>query len=78
LVESDHENAPFAEFYGGVVMGIDTLSIEHTDPICNGPLDLTPTSPLYLPKPRLMRMPLMSPSVNLEVIIPPLIPIAHT
>ena len=32
------------ELCGDLVMGIDTPSIEHIDPICHEPLDLTPTS----------------------------------
>ena len=49
LVEPYREEAPFAEFYGDVVMGDDTTSIEHTNPICNKPLDLTPVSSPLLP-----------------------------
>jgi len=44
LIEPHLEEAPFAEFCGVVVMGTDTPSIEHTDPICNEPLDSTPIS----------------------------------
>jgi len=34
--------------FANVVMGTDTLSVEHTDPVCNKPLDLTPiSSPLF-------------------------------
>jgi len=48
LVEPHLEEALFAEFCGDVVMGSDTPSIEHTNPICNEPLDLTPiSSPLF-------------------------------
>ena len=32
------------ELCGDLVMGIDTARIEHIDPICHEPLDLTPTS----------------------------------
>jgi len=49
LVEPHLKEAPFAEFCGDVVMGTDTYSIEHTDPICNEPLDLTPISSPLLP-----------------------------
>jgi len=48
LVEPHLQEAPFAEFCGDV-MGTDTPSIEHTNPICNEPLDLTPTSSPLLP-----------------------------
>jgi len=44
LVDPHLEEAPFVEFCGDLVMGIDTPSIEHIDPICHEPLDLTPTS----------------------------------
>ena len=48
MVEPHLEEAPFAEFCGDVVMGSDTLSVEHTNPICNEPFDLNPTSyPLF-------------------------------
>jgi len=42
------EEAPFADFCGDAVMGTDNSSIKHTDPICNEPLDLAPTSPTSL------------------------------
>jgi len=44
VVEPDLEEAPFMEHCGDLVMGIDTPSIEHIDPICHEPPDLTPTS----------------------------------
>jgi len=44
LVEPHLEEAPLVELCGDLVMGIDTPSIEHIDPICNEPLDVTPTS----------------------------------
>jgi len=37
------------EFRGDVVMGTDTPSIEHTDPICNESLNLTRISSPLLP-----------------------------
>ena len=49
LVEPHLEEAPFVEFSGDFVMGTDTPSIEHTDPICDEPLDLTPVSSPLLP-----------------------------
>jgi len=44
LVEPHLEEAPFVEFCGDLVMGVDTPSIERINPICNEPLDLSPTS----------------------------------
>jgi len=35
LVEPHLEEAPFMEFCGDVVIGTNTPSIKHTDPICN-------------------------------------------
>ena len=49
MVEPYLEEAPFAEFYGDAVMGSNPPSIRPTDPICNEPLDLTPTSFYLLP-----------------------------
>jgi len=49
LVEPYLEKAPFVKFCGDAVMGTDTPSIEHTDPICNEALDLTPVSSPLLP-----------------------------
>ena len=47
LVDPHLEEAPFAELCGDLVTGIDTPSIEHINPICHEPLNLTPTtSPL--------------------------------
>ena len=43
------EEAPFEEFCGDVMMGIDTPSIEHTDLICNEPPDVTLVSSPLLP-----------------------------
>jgi len=43
------EDAFFVEFCGDVVMGSDTPSIKHIDPICNEPLDLTLASSPLLP-----------------------------
>ena len=44
LVMPHLEEAPFTEFCGDVVLGGDTPSIEHTDPICYELFDLTPIS----------------------------------
>ena len=44
MVKPYLEEAPFTEFCGDVVMGSTTPSIRLIDPICNEPLDLTPTS----------------------------------
>jgi len=49
LVEPHLEEAPFVELCGDLVLGINTPSIEHIDPICHEPLDLTPTSSLLPP-----------------------------
>ena len=49
LVEPHLEKAPFAKFGGDIVMGTNNPSIEDTNPICNKPVDLAPTSPLLLP-----------------------------
>jgi len=35
LVNTHLKQAPFVEFCGDLVMGIDTPSIEHIDSICN-------------------------------------------
>ena len=43
------KEAPCAELYSDVVMGITTPSIRLIDPICTEPLDLTPTSSAYTP-----------------------------
>ena len=61
MVKSHLEEAPFVEFGGDLVMGIDTPSIEHIDPICNEPLDLTPTSSPLFPTTPLICMTFMSP-----------------
>jgi len=42
LVEPHLEVAPFAEFFGDIIMGSDSPSIEHTDPICSELFDWTP------------------------------------
>ena len=44
LIDPHLGEAPFVELCGDLVMSIDTPSIEHIDPICHKPLDLTPTS----------------------------------
>ena len=44
LVEPHLEEAPFVEFCDDIVMGSDTPSIEHTDPICSELFNLTLTS----------------------------------
>ena len=49
LVEPYLGEAPFAEFCGDVVMVTDTPSIEHTNPIWNELLDLSPVSSALLP-----------------------------
>ena len=41
LFDPHLEEAPFVELCGDLVMGIDTPRIEHIDPICHEPLDLT-------------------------------------
>jgi len=49
LVEKHLEEVPFAEFSSDVAMDTGTPSIEHTDPICNKPLDLPPVPSPLLP-----------------------------
>jgi len=44
LFDPHLEEASLVELCRDLVMGIDTPSIEHIDPICHEPLDLTPTS----------------------------------
>ena len=49
LVRSYPEEAPFEEFCGHIVMGSETPSVGHIDPIYTEPVDLTPTSSPLLP-----------------------------
>jgi len=49
MIEPCLKEPPFKELCGDVVMGSDTPSIEHTDPICFELFDLTPTSSPLLP-----------------------------
>ena len=43
------EEATFVEFCGDIMMGSDTPSIEHIDPICSELFDSTPISSPLLP-----------------------------
>jgi len=49
LVAPHLEEAPFAEFYGDIMMGSDNPRIEHTDPICSELFDSTPHFIPFIP-----------------------------
>ena len=66
LVMSYLEEALFEEFYGDIMMGSDTLSIKHIEPICISSLLLS----IYFPSPLVVIMHFMSLQMTLEVIIP--------
>ena len=78
MVAPHLQEAPFAEFCGDVVMGGDTTSIEHTNPIGSELFDSTPILSVLFPTALLMCIHFTSPEVTLEVIIPPLIHIVHS
>ena len=61
LVAPHLEEVRFAEFCGDIVMASTTSSIRLIDPICNEPLDLTPTSSPYFPPPPLICMLIICP-----------------
>jgi len=44
LFEPHHEEGPFVEFCSDIVMGSDTPSIEHINPICSEIFNTTPVS----------------------------------
>jgi len=49
LVAPHLKEAPFVAFYGDIMMGSGTSSIEHINPFCSELFDLTPvSSPLLL------------------------------
>jgi len=61
LVEPYLEEAPFKDLCDDSFVVVAAPSIEHIDPICIEPLDLTPISPPYFPPRPLTCMHSMSP-----------------
>jgi len=78
LVEPYLEEAPFEELCDdSLVVGAAPI-IEHIDPICIEPLDLSPISSPLFPLRPLTCMHSMSPYATFEDIIPPWTLIVHT